>query len=80
MSWWGQYEGMTDGINPAVCAPSPQGCGCCWGAQDCHPAAWLGAQEIPASGGAQVAWWLFYMAGLVMSGSLDKQFTAATCI
>lgn len=36
MVWQWQHEGMAGGINPVVCPPAPQGCGCCWRVQDCH--------------------------------------------
>lgn len=34
MVWQWQHEGIAGGIYPVVC-PAPQGCGCCWGGQDC---------------------------------------------
>lgn len=36
MVWQWQHGGIAGGIYPVVC-PRPQGCGCCWGVQDCHP-------------------------------------------
>lgn len=74
MVWQRQYEGIAGGMNPVVCLHTPQGRGCCWGAQDCHSCSgWTpprsSRQQCPHGMVAVLHGWSRYEAAL-LTGNL----------